>query len=49
VLAGIFPAEDLKILPYNRVVHDLNGLSSEEFLQRIQESFVILDGDKKIL
>ena len=48
VLAGIFPAEDLKILPYNRVVHDLNGLSSDEFLQRVQENFVIVDEDKKI-
>jgi uncharacterized protein (DUF1015 family) len=48
VLAGIFPAEELKILPYNRVVHDLNGLSAEEFLQRVQENFVILDKDSKI-
>ena len=48
VLAGIFPAEDLKILPYNRVVHDLNGLGSEEFLQGIQENFIIVDDDRKI-
>ena len=48
VLAGIFSAEDLKILPYNRVVHDLNGLSPEEFLERIQENFLIVDEDKKI-
>jgi uncharacterized protein (DUF1015 family) len=47
VLAGIFPAEDLKILPYNRVVHDLNDLSSDEFLQKIQEHFVLVgEGDK---
>ena len=46
VLAGVFPAEDLKILAYNRVVHDLNGLSSDEFLERVKESFVILsDGE----
>lgn len=43
VLAGIFPAEELEILAYNRVVHDLNGLSSEEFLERIRESFVVTD------
>jgi uncharacterized protein (DUF1015 family) len=46
VLAGIFPAEDLKILAYNRVVHDLNGLSSQEFLDRVSENFVIVDDDR---
>jgi uncharacterized protein (DUF1015 family) len=40
VIAGIFPAEDLKILPYNRVVRDLNGLSDEEFISRVSEYFV---------
>ena len=45
VLAGIFPAEELKILAYNRVVHDLNGLSSEEFIERVRENFVIADAD----
>jgi uncharacterized protein (DUF1015 family) len=48
VLAGIFPAEELKILPYNRVVLDLNGLSTDEFLQRIQENFVIIDSDDRV-
>jgi uncharacterized protein (DUF1015 family) len=42
VLAGVFPAGDLKILPYNRVVHDLNGLSSKEFLERVTENFVVV-------
>lgn len=42
VLAGVFPAGDLKILPYNRVVHDLNGLSSDEFLERVTENFVVV-------
>lgn len=41
VLAGVFPAQDLRILAYNRVIHDLNGLSSDEFLERVRESFVI--------
>jgi uncharacterized protein (DUF1015 family) len=41
VLAGVFPAEDLKILAYNRVVHDLNGLGSEEFLELVRQNFVI--------
>src|SRR6476620_9502558 len=41
VIAGMFPAEDLKILPYNRVVRDLNGLTDEEFLARVGENFVV--------
>ena len=36
-LTVMFPASQLKILPYNRVVSDLNGLSPEEFLQRVRE------------
>jgi uncharacterized protein (DUF1015 family) len=40
VVAGIFPAEDLRILAYNRVVTDLNGLSEEEFFQKISENFL---------
>jgi uncharacterized protein (DUF1015 family) len=46
VMAGIFPAEDLQILPYNRVIRDLNGLDEEEFLERIKENFVIGDAEK---
>jgi uncharacterized protein (DUF1015 family) len=41
VLAGLFPAEELKILAYNRVVKDLNGMTNEEFLAAIQQSFVL--------
>jgi uncharacterized protein (DUF1015 family) len=41
VMAGVFPAEDLKILPYNRAVKDLNGHSDEEFLAQLQRSFRI--------
>ena len=41
VMAGIFPSQDLKILPYNRVVKDLNGLDKEEFLARIRENFIV--------
>lgn len=48
VVAGMYPAEDLRILPYNRVVKDLNGLSTEEFFARIQESFVLIDSDEKV-
>lgn len=43
VMAGIFPAEDLAILAYNRVVKDLNGLSAEEFLARLGQNFVVTE------
>lgn len=39
----LFPAEQLAILPYNRVVFDLNGLSREEFLTKVSEYFSIED------
>lgn len=42
-MAVCFPAEQLTILDYNRVVKDLNGLSSEEFLARLAENFDIAD------
>ncbi len=46
VIAALFPAEQLKILAYNRVVKDLNGLSTQEFLQRVAESgFNIFETD----
>lgn len=35
-MAAIFPDEDLKIFDYNRVVKDLNGLTSEEFFAKMQ-------------
>jgi uncharacterized protein (DUF1015 family) len=40
-LAVLFPAEQLKIFPYNRVVSDLNGMSKDEFFKKISESFYI--------
>ena len=39
--AVIFPADQLRILPYNRVVFDLNGLSKDDFLNSVSEKFVI--------
>jgi uncharacterized protein (DUF1015 family) len=38
-LTTLFPAEQLHIMDYNRVVTDLNGLSIEEFLDRIGKNF----------
>ncbi len=37
----LFPDNQLQILPYNRVVRDLNGLSQDEFLARVRERFAI--------
>jgi len=40
-LSVLFPDEELMILPYNRVVKDLNGLSKEAFLAAAEEKFLI--------
>jgi len=40
-LTTIFPANQLAILDYNRMVKDLNGLSDEDFLQRLSAEFQI--------
>lgn len=40
-LAVAFPASHLNIIDYNRVVKDLNGLTAEEFLARIEENFIV--------
>ncbi len=40
-LSVLFPSDELRILPYNRVVRDLNGLSAETFLQRISKDFAV--------
>ncbi len=47
VVAGMFPAEDLQILAYNRVVKDLNGLSEDEFFAQVATSFIVSETDKK--
>ncbi|MDO4802684.1 MAG: DUF1015 domain-containing protein, partial [Prevotellaceae bacterium] len=38
-MAVCFPASQLTILDYNRVVKDLNGLSSEEFIEALKKNF----------
>ena len=40
-LTTLFPASELKILDYNRVVKDLNGFSPEQFISHLQEDFLI--------
>ena len=41
-LSVLFPDEELMIMPYNRVVRDLNGLSEDVFLARLSEIYEII-------
>jgi len=47
-LSVLFPADELAIMDYNRVVKDLNGLSKDAFLARIGEKFSVapIESDK---
>jgi len=40
-LAVFFPANQLKIIDYNRVVKDLNGFSKEKFLTKLEKVFTV--------
>ena len=40
-MAVCFPANQLTIIDYNRVVKDLNGLTEEQFLKKLEEHFVV--------
>jgi uncharacterized protein (DUF1015 family) len=40
-LSTLFPASQLKIMDYNRVVKDLNGLSQQEFFDKINKNFSV--------
>lgn len=40
-MAVCFPANQLTIIDYNRVVKDLNGLTSEEFLAALNKNFIV--------
>ncbi|MCB0750956.1 MAG: DUF1015 domain-containing protein, partial [Ignavibacteriae bacterium] len=44
-LAVLFPAEQLKILPYNRVIYDLKGMSESDFLEKIKLNFTVKISD----
>lgn len=43
-LTVIFPDDQMKILDYNRVVFDLNGLDEASFLARVEEKFEVSEG-----
>ena len=42
-LAVAFPASHLRIIDYNRLVRDLNGLSPAEFLEKLEYNFIVED------
>lgn len=45
-LSVLFADEELMIMDYNRVVKDLNGLSSEQFMEKIKDVFDVLEETK---
>lgn len=47
LLAVCFPESHLKVMDYNRVVKDLNGLTDQEFLTRVGEHFDIEERDEE--
>ncbi|MBI4915541.1 MAG: DUF1015 domain-containing protein [Acidobacteria bacterium] len=44
-MAVVFPHDQLRIMDYNRVVKDLNGLSADQFLARLGEKFTVAPTD----
>ena len=44
-MAAAFPADDLSLLGYHRIVHDLNGLTEDELFAKIRESFDIKESE----
>ena len=47
-MAVCFPASQLTIIDYNRVVKDLNGMSSDQFLKALEKNFVVEKKGKDI-
>jgi uncharacterized protein (DUF1015 family) len=43
-LAVAFPSDQLRILPYNRAVRDLNGMTPEHFLGEVARTFTMTSG-----
>jgi uncharacterized protein (DUF1015 family) len=44
-LTTLFPSSQLVIMDYNRVIKDLNGMSEDEFLKALEDSFLIEEKD----
>jgi uncharacterized protein (DUF1015 family) len=44
MLAVAFPHDEVRVLPYNRIVKDLGGLSPADFLEAVRDSFIVQPG-----
>ncbi len=47
-LGVIFPHNQVRVLPYNRIVHDLNGMDSAAFLDKVKEAFDVAPTDQAV-
>ena len=47
-LAVAFPDNDLMVMDYNRVVKDLNGLTKDELIQKLQEKFIVSEAKEAV-
>lgn len=47
-LAVAFPDNDLMVMDYNRVVKDLNGLSAQEFINKLGEKFTVTESNESV-
>ncbi len=47
-LTTLFPSDQLSIMPYNRVIKDLNGLDLEDFLSALQDDFMVSTSDRPV-
>jgi len=43
-----YPDSELEVLDYNRTVKDLNGLSKEEYLKKVEESFIVTKSNEPV-
>lgn len=44
-LAVLFPADQLRIMPYNRVVQDLFGMNKDQFIEKVKTNFFVEETD----
>jgi uncharacterized protein (DUF1015 family) len=47
-LTTLFPADELRILPYNRVIKDLNGMMPEDLISALQDDFMISSEEEPV-
>ena len=45
-LAVAFPDNDLMVMDYNRVIKDLNGLTKNDFLNKLEDKFIVIESDR---